>query len=197
MIYYERKKNKIPIVIYFFISIIWCNFLLNIIVVLLFNFKSGVYVEYNYFFKLLMLSFVFFIFVFARYYSEGITTLTIDENKREIVMECHFVYTLFFRKKTKTISLDNFSFSYEQRRGFLTKVLHYMLPTWTKAFIFFPNKSFAGIGFADYLGWKPDQLDEIYHKLLEYGDAEHKLHLKEQKQRWNYSCETYETVENL
>ncbi len=193
IINYERQKKKVPFFLYYFISVIWSNLLFNIVIVFVIFITNGIVIEYGYFVKNYLMTLPFFTILYLFEYAEGITSIIIDEEKKQIVFECHPIYYLFFRKKTKIVSLDSFSFVYEQKHRSL---LSYMLPfpKWNRAFRFYPNKSNKVIIFLDFGGWKPSQLDDIYHRLLDDKDTENRLHLKKKINKRNYSYERYETI---
>ena len=155
-----EKNAKIPLFLYYFTTVVWSNLLFNIVIVFVIFITNGIVIEYGYFVKNYLMTLFFFVLEYISSYYEGITSIIIDNEKKHIVFECHPIYYLFLRKKTKIVPLDNFIFVFEQKNRSL---FSYMLPVpkWNRVFRFYPNKSSKTILFSDFGGWKSFQLDDI------------------------------------
>ena len=193
MVTFFERNTKIPFFLYYFTTVVWSNLLLNIVIAFVIFITNGIVIEYGYFVKNYLMTLFFFVLEYISSYYEGITSIIIDDEKKHIVFECYPIYYLFLRKKTKIVPLDNFIFVFEQKNRSL---FSYMLPVpkWNRVFRFYPNKSSKTIIFSDFGGWKSFQLDDIYHKLLEYKDSDHALHLEKHESIRKYSYEKYETL---
>lgn len=172
---FERKRNKLPIFVWYAMGVACSTLSLTALIQLVFALCSS-YLPFwiafsSSFWGTLLSTFVLMIVVNLTTFESAITCIEIDEEKQEVSVEYHLSRTFFLTKKDITIKMNNFDYYYVIYNRFPYKLLRNIMPlTANRAGIIFYDKTDMSkdVVLKDNSGWTTKQLDEIYHKLLEY-----------------------------